>query len=347
MAGGGGGVRASNVGKGIFSRSKMLFPSFCDMIDIIIPTFNGRDYLPTCLNALRQQTRRDFRVLVVDDGSTDDTLALLAQEYPEVHVLALPRNQGFITAANAGIAATHGEFVVLLNNDTEATPRWLEYLVGALERWLQYDFAASKLMLFDRRDHIHSAGDFYQINGVPGSRGVWQRDRGQFDAVEEVCGPCAGAAAYRRAALDALADGNGVFDEDLVMYCEDVDLNLRARRHGFRTVFVPQAVVYHRLSATGGGALASYYCGRNFMLVWTKNLPDSVQRRAWPALLRSELGFAIHSLWHVREHAARTRLRGQWAGLHALPRFLKKRQATTDSRRPDEHASSIVRRPPS
>jgi GT2 family glycosyltransferase len=314
------------------------------MIDIIIPTFNGRQHLPTCLDALRQQTRRDFRVLVVDDGSTDDTLALLARDYPEAHVLALPCNQGFIAAANAGIAATHGEFVVLLNNDTEATPRWLEYLVGALERWPQYDFAASKLMLFDRRDHIHSAGDFYRANGVPGSRGVWQRDRGQFDAVQEVWGPCAGAAAYRRTALAALAAHGRVFDEDLVMYCEDVDLNLRARRHGFRTVFVPQAVVYHRLSATGGGALASYYCGRNFMLVWAKNLPGSVQRRAWPALLRSELGFMLHSLWHVREHAARARLRGQWAGLRALPRFLQKRRGATDNRRRDEHASAIAHR---
>ena len=294
------------------------------MIDVIIPTFNGRAHLPTCLNALRQQTRHDFRVLVVDDGSTDDTLTLLAHDYPEVHVLALPCNRGFIAAANAGIAATHGEYVVLLNNDTEATPRWLEFLVGALERWPQYDFAASKLLLFDRRDHIHSAGDFYCANGVPGSRGVWQRDRGQFDAVEEVWGPCAGAAAYRRTALDMLAEHGRVFDEDLGMYCEDVDLNLRARRHGFRTVFVPQAVVYHRLSATGGGALASYYCGRNFMLVWAKNLPRSVQRRAWPALLRSELGFALHSLWHVCEHAARARLCGQWAGLRALPRFFQK-----------------------
>jgi GT2 family glycosyltransferase len=236
------------------------------MIDIIIPNYNGAALLPTCLDSLRAQTRRDFCVVVVDDGSTDDSVALVRRRYPEVQVIALPRNRGLAAAVNAGIEATGGEYVVLLNNDTEAHPRWLEHLIGALDRYPAYAFAASKLMLFDRRDHFHSAGDYYRLDGVPGSRGVWQRDIGQFDVMEEVFGPCAGAAAYRRAALEELAEQGRVFDEDLVMYCEDVDLNVRARLRGMRTVYVPRAVVYHRLSATGGGALASYYCGRNLCL---------------------------------------------------------------------------------
>jgi GT2 family glycosyltransferase len=109
------------------------------------------------------------------------------------------------------------------------------------------------------------------------------------------------------------------------MYCEDVDLNLRARLRGYRTIYVPRAVVFHRLSATGGGKLASYYCGRNFILVWAKNMPGALAQRFWPALLRAQLGYAIESLWHIREEAARARLRGQFASLLALPRFLSKR----------------------
>ncbi|NTU85307.1 MAG: glycosyltransferase family 2 protein, partial [Chloroflexales bacterium] len=235
-------------------------------IDVIIPNYNGAALLPTCLEALRAQSRGDFAVTVVDDGSTDASLPLLAERYPEVRVVPLPRNRGLAAAVNAGIAATWAPFVVLLNNDTEVDRAWLAELVGALERYPSYAFAASKLLLFDRRDQIHSAGDFYRPSGEPGSRGVWEHDMGQYDVVGEVFGPCAGAAAYRRAALDQLAEGGRVFDEDLVMYCEDVDLNLRARRRGLRTIFVPTAVVYHMLSATGGGALASYYCGRNFAL---------------------------------------------------------------------------------
>ena len=295
------------------------------MIDIIIPNYNGAAYLPTCLDALRRQTRRDFCVVVVDDGSKDESRELLARHYPEVQVIAMPKNRGLAAAVNTAFEATGGEYVVLLNNDTEAKPRWLEQLVGALERYPQYSFAASKLLLFDRRDYIHSAGDYYRANGVPGNRGVWQRDSARFNVTEEVFGPCAGAAAYRRSALEALAENGQVLDEDLVMYCEDVDLNLRARLRGFRTIYVPRAVVYHRLSATGGGKLASYYCGRNFILVWAKNMPGGLARRFWPAMLRAQAGYTLESLWHLREQAARARLRGQLAGVIALPRFLRKR----------------------
>src|SRR4029079_2012457 len=202
---------------------------------------------------------------------------------------------------------------VLLNNDTEADQHWIEYLIGALDRYPEYAFAASKLLLFDRRNFLHSAGDYYRANGGPGNRGVWQRDSPRYNIMEEVFGPCAGAAAYRRSALEALAARGQVLDEDLVMYCEDVDLNLRARLRGLRTIYVPQAIVYHRLSATGGGPLASYYCGRNFILVWVKNMPGALIWRFWLALLRAQAGFALQSLWHIREPAARARLRGQLA----------------------------------
>lgn len=295
------------------------------MIDIIIPNYNGVAHLPGCLNALRRQTRRDFCVVVVDDGSTDQSCELLARSYPEVQVIALPENRGLAAAVNAAFHATGGEYVVLLNNDTEAHPRWIEQLIGALDRFPAYAFAASKLLLFDQRDRLHSAGDYYRADGVPGNRGVWQQDGGQYDVMEEVFGPCAGAAAYRRATLETLAENGQVFDEDLVMYCEDVDLNLRARLRGMRTIYVPQAVVYHRLSATGGGQLASFYCGRNFILVWAKNMPGPLVRQYWPALLRAQIGFTLHSLWHAREPAARARLRGQAAALLALPRFIRKR----------------------
>ncbi len=297
------------------------------MIDVIIPNYNGRELLPTCLDSLRAQTRRDFQVTVVDDASTDDSVALIRSRYPEVQVVQLPQNRGFAAAVNVALAQTDRPFVVLLNNDTEADPQWLAALIGALERWPQFAFAASKLRLFDRRHVLHSAGDFYRLNGEPGNRGVWEVDRGQYDVFVEVFGPCAGAAAYRRSALELLATDGYVFDEELVMYCEDVDLNLRARRRGLRTIFVPTAVVYHRLSASGGGVLASYYCGRNMPLVWVKNMPTPLARRYWPALLLSQLRFALHSLRHIREPAARARLRGQFDGLRALPRFLARRAA--------------------
>ena len=305
------------------------------MIDVIIPNYNGAELLPACLDALRRQTRRDFVATVVDDGSTDESLRLLAGRYPEVDVIRLTCNQGLVAAINTAIVQTRAPYVVLLNNDTEADSAWLERLVGALERFPEYAFAASKLRLFDRRDILHSAGDGYSVGGQPYNRGVWQVDRGQYDAVVEVWGPCAGAAAYRRAALEALAVDGEVLDGDLFMYCEDVDLNLRARLAGFRTLFVPQAVVYHRLSATGGGTLASYYCGRNFVTVWAKNMPARLIRRHLAAFLRFQAGIALDAVRHGKGAAARARLRGQFDGLRALPLFIAKRkqrrQAVSDS----------------
>jgi GT2 family glycosyltransferase len=303
-------------------------------IDVLIPNYNGAALLPPCLDALRAQTRRDFCITVVDDASQDDSLALLATRYPEVRVIALPHNRRLAAALNIAWRATSGAVVVLLNNDTEAHPQWLEHLVGALERYPTYAFAASKLLLFERRDHLHSAGDYYRPNGVPDSRGVWQRDWGQYDAMCEVFGPCAAAAAYRREALECLAVEGQLFDEDLVMYCEDVDLNLRAQRHGFRTLFVPTAIVYHQLSATGGGSLASYYCGRNIPLVWLKNMPTAALHRHWPAFCAAQLRFALQALWHGREPAARARLRGQVAAVRMIPQFLHKRgRISHDERR--------------
>ena len=296
------------------------------MIDIIIPNYNGIELLPICLDALRRQTRRDFQITVVDDASTDESIVLIRRQYPEVRLIELRHNSGLAKAINQAINQTQAEYVVLLNNDTEADEHWLAELVGALERHPEYAFAASKLRLYDRRDVLHSAGDGYRSDGVPFNRGVWEVDHGQYDRSAEVFGPCAGAAAYRRSALETIAINERVFDEDLFMYCEDVDLNIRAQLAGYRTIFVPTAIVYHKLSATGGGLLASYYCGRNFILVWSKNMPTAAITRYFFAFLKQQLRITFDAVRHIRGAAARARLRGQLAAIRDLPGFVAKRR---------------------
>jgi GT2 family glycosyltransferase len=298
-------------------------------VSVVIPTFNGADLLRVCLDALACQRRPPDETIVVDDGSTDGTQAMLAAAYPGVRVIARRSNSGFVVAANAGIAAAVGEVVVLLNNDTEPEPEWLGALVAPLERDGSVGFCASKLLLFDRRDHLHSAGDGYTQGGVPVNRGAWTRDDGRFDADLDVFGACAGAAAYRRDLLNAL----GGFDPWFVSYLEDVDLSWRARLLGFRCRFVPGARVYHRLSATGGGIRPSYYCGRNFLLVLASDVPWPLIRRHWRAMLRQQGGIVLHALRHVREPAARARLRGYVAALWELPAALRRRVRVQRTRR--------------
>lgn len=274
---------------------------------VIIANWNGARHLRVCLESLRRQTHPDFEVIVVDNGSTDDSVAMVQQAYPDVQLLALPENCGFVVACNRGAALARGEVLVMLNNDTEAEPGWLEALCRALEAHPEAGAAASKLLLFDRRDTLHSAGDILGPDFMPANRGVWEVDRGQYDHDRWVFGACGGAAAYRRTVWEQL----GGFDERLYMYLEDVDLAWRMQRAGWRTLFVPEARVYHHLSATGGGRIASYYVGRNTVLLHRRYLRPHQWVRALPGHAR----VVWQALRAWRGEAARARLLGVWHGL--------------------------------
>lgn len=310
-------------------------------VSVIIPTRNGAHLLSECLDALWHQSYREIETIVVDDASTDGTHDLLIG-YPEVTaIVTLPgvEGHGFAAAVNAGLAKARGEIVVLLNNDAVPEHNWLGELIGALEKNRCASMAASKLMLYDRPDTFHSAGDYYGFDGVPNSRGVREHDRGQYNHEEEVFGPCAAACAVRREALLDVAAGGGttppyrVLDPQLWMYCEDVDFNLRARLRGHRTVYVPTARVLHRLSATGGGSLASYYVGRNMIYLIAKDLPLRVILRTLPRIIIAQARFAAEALCHIRGAAARARLRGMAVGLLTWPRVLPSRRRVLASRR--------------
>jgi len=298
-------------------------------VSLVIPTYNGAHLLTTCLEAVARQTRQADETIVVDDGSTDGTAALLVERFPWVRRLGLERNLGFVGAVNAGIAASSGEIVALLNNDTEPEPDWLAALVAPLEADPTLGSTASKLLLFDRRDHLQAAGDGYSTGGVPINRGAWTRDEGQFDRSVEVFGASGGAAAYRRAALEEA----GGFDPWLVSYLEDTDLSWRLQLLGYGCRYVPGARVYHMVSASGGGVRPSYYCGRNFVLVLASDVPGELLRAYWLDVVREQGAIVVEALRHVPEPAARARLRGIWDGLAALPAALRRRRRVQAMRR--------------
>ncbi|HEY3342318.1 MAG TPA: glycosyltransferase family 2 protein, partial [Anaerolineae bacterium] len=272
------------------------------------------------LNALRRQALPAYEIILVDNASTDETTALVTRDFPEVHLIRLPENRRFAGACNAGIRAAHGEFVALLNNDTEADENWLSGVAATFRAHPEAGFLASKLRLFDQREKLHSAGDFYSVRGVPGNRGVWQVDRGQFDT-DYVFGACGAASVYRRTMLDQV----GLLDETFEFSCEDVDLSWRAQLAGYTCAFARDAIVYHKLSATGGGVLNSFYDGRNFIWLLVKDVPGDVWRAHTGPILKSQLSITLSALRAWRGEAARMRLKGQLAGLLGIPRMLRRR----------------------
>lgn len=319
-------------------------PDPTPLISVIIPNWNGGRFLAECLDSLRAQDYRPFELLLVDNGSTDGSDRMAAERYPECRLIPMGSNRGFAAAVNEGIRRSKGELVALLNNDAVAEPDWLARLAAGAAAHPEAGFFACKILLYDRRDTIQAAGDFYSKDGLPGNRGVWQKDDGRFDAEEPVLAACGAAAAYRRSLFDSI----GLFDESLFMYCEDVDLSLRAQLAGHRCVYLPAARVYHRLSATGGGETASYYCGRNFIALLAKDMPSPVLRGYWWPIIRTQAAFAVHSIRHLREKAARARLRGQLAGLLDIPRRLGQRRSVQAGHpAPDSHVVSLLREPES
>jgi GT2 family glycosyltransferase len=298
-------------------------------VAVIIPSWNGVQLLPPCLDSLRAQTSRPHEVWVVDSASSDETVAMVRRDYPEVHLIPLAENRGYSGAVNACIAQAQGTLIAILNQDLVVDRVWIEEMARAAEAHPEAGAFASKIMLFEQRDHFHSAGDLYRADGIPTNRGVWQKDEGQYDQETEVFGACGGAAVYRRRLLDEI----GGFDERFFMYCEDVDLAWRQQLAGWRAIYAPRAVAYHHLSASGRGVTASYFTGRNTLWVIFKNVPLPLLRKYGPAMLAAQWRISRDALRAWRGAAARARLRGQLAGWLTWPRLLGTRRAIQRSRR--------------
>jgi len=292
------------------------------LVSVIVPNWNGRHHLARCLPSLRAQAYSDFEVVVVDNGSTDESVTWLAEAYPDVRVLRNSHNLGFAAANNQAIQATDSPYVVTLNNDTEAASGWLAELVAAVESDATVGMVASQILLAHAPDMIDSAGIEVDWSGT-----AWQRQRGEpvndDDALEEVFGPSAGAALYRRAMLDEI----GLFDEDFFTYYEDVDLAWRARNAGWRCLYAPRARVYHVHSATGGQdpSLKRYLIGRNKVWALVQNYPWPAVLLWWPLILGFELAAVLYALLLERDPSP---LRGRLAGWRGSLRSFRKRQAS-------------------
>jgi GT2 family glycosyltransferase len=242
------------------------------LVDIVIPNWNGSRWLQQCLPSIFAQSFRDFEVILVDNGSTDESVDWVRAQFPRVQIIRNKQNLGFGAATNQGIIATCSPYVATLNNDTQVAATWLESLVQAAERDPGVGMWASKMVYAEHPETIDSTGICLDKCGVAWDRLGGEPDRAYADEPREIFGPCGGAALYSRELLDNV----GLIDEDFFAYLEDVDLAWRARLAGWRCQYVPTAVVHHYHSATSRHVPSRKWrlLGRNKIAMILKNYPS-------------------------------------------------------------------------
>lgn len=274
-------------------------------VTVVIPNFNGMAYLDGVLSSLERQTIRNFEVILVDNGSTDGSCAFVSAEYPWVHMIQLPENYGFSRAVNEGIHAARSPYVLLLNNDTEAEPDFLEEMVAALRRHKKAFSCQAKMIQLHDRDKMDDAGNYYCALGWAFARGKG-KDIRHYDREQKIFSTCAGAAIYRKKFIDRIGD----FDEEHFAYLEDLDIGYRARIYGYENRYEPTASVLHYGSASTGSRYNSrktelsssnniYVIGKNMpLLQWILNLPFFL------------LGFGIKFLFFCKKRMGKLYLKG-------------------------------------
>jgi GT2 family glycosyltransferase len=298
-------------------------------LTVALATYNGRALLEIALASLATQSFRDFRTIVVDDGSTDGTAAWLAEQWPDVQLIAHPTNRGVTATLNTGLRASRSPFVCLLNNDVELDRDCLGELMRALREHPDAGSATPKLLAFYDREILDGAGDTFHWGGTGWRRGHGERDIGQYDRPQPIFAACAGVAIYTRTALDTV----GLLDEDFFAFYEDVDWSFRAQLAGFACRYVPTAVAYHIGSATLGKGetdFTRYHTWRNGIWVVMKDYPLPVLLWQLPRLVLHQVDNFVVA---VRERKLALLWRVWRDAVRALPKVLLKRAAVQRTRR--------------
>ncbi|MBW6503937.1 glycosyltransferase family 2 protein [bacterium] len=325
------------------------------LFSVIILNWNGRHLLEECLDSVSSQSFRDFETIVVDNGSTDGSVDWLKDRFGDaVLTVALPSNLGFAGGNNAGIRVARGSYVILLNNDTAADPRWLAALADAVRRHPDAGMFTPKILNFYRRDEIDNTGHLIYLDGLARGRDRLEKDGGRFNEEGETLWPSGCAGVYKREMLDRI----GLLDESFFAYGEDVDLGLRARWAGWPCFYVPTAVVYHKYSATTGAysPQKAFLVERNRIWILFKNFPA---REILLSPLRTGYRYAYHLAGALSGRGAAGKFAGEYSigrlfletlraevsALAGIPRLLRVRRAGNALRRmtPREFRSLLAR----
>jgi GT2 family glycosyltransferase len=247
-------------------------------VAIVILNWNGKKYLEKFLPSILNTTYSNTRIIVADNGSTDDSISFINSNYPSISIIKNPVNEGFAKGYNTALRLVQADYYILLNSDVEVTPGWIEPMVSLLETNPAIGVCQPKLLDFNTRnkfEYAGGAGGWLDAFGYPFCKGRifddCEEDQGQYDVCEPIFW-ASGAALFIRAELFHRAGG---FDPFFFAHQEEIDLCWRIQLMGFRIYSCPSSVVYH----VGGGTLPKgnkrkvFLNFRNNMIMLSKNLP--------------------------------------------------------------------------
>ena len=290
------------------------------LISVIIVNYNGKDLLKACLESIKNQTFQSLEIIVIDNSSSDGSVEFIKSAYPDVKIIPLQRNIGFGGANNAGLKEASGDYIMLLNNDTEADRECIRNLYETMEAHPEVGICASKMIVYGQ-GIIDSAGDGFSSNLKCYKRGEGLSSD-LYAKEEYVFGACAGAALYRKKMIEEI----GFFDESFFLIHEDSDLNCRAQIAGWKVLYVPNAVVHHKVRSTIGNMsdMAIYYSLRNIEYVRIKNIPLALFLRCFPEIVLSTISEFIY--YGLRHKSLGVYLRSKIDVIRNLKKMLLKRK---------------------
>ena len=278
-------------------------------VTIIIPNYNWKQLLENCIATLERQTCTDFKLLVVDNGSADGS-ADVTSRVLDMDMIVLPENTGFCGAVNVGIRHTKTPYFILLNNDTEAEPEFVEALLCGIRRSERIFSCGAMMIDYHNREVIDNAGDYYTALGWAVARAKGKKCC-DYENERKVFSCCGGASIYRTEVVQKI----GFFDEKHFAYLEDVDMGYRARIHGYENRYIPQAKVFHVGSATTGTRYNEkkvFLAARNSVYLIYKNMPVLQLILNLPLIL---LGILVKALFFLKKGFAGEYLKGIGAGI--------------------------------
>jgi len=282
------------------------------MVTIVIPNFNGYAFLEDCLEALKPELNEQVKVLVVDNGSTDESVPFLKNRQ-DVETIFLKENTGFCGAVNVGIKASNTKYVILLNNDTKVLPGYVQSLIDVMEQDETIFSASAQMLQMHAPNLIDDSGDDYCVLGWAFTRGKG-KSATKYNSPREVFAACGGASIYRRNVFEEI----GLFDERHFAYLEDIDIGYRARLYGYRNVYAPEAKVLHFGSGFSGSKHNDFkvrLSSRNSIYLAWKNMPTLQYVFNVPFLA---LGCLIKYLFFARKGLGASYRKGVSEGLKLL-----------------------------